>query len=493
MRSGAMKTNERRPIPQTRSSFWTSHLGMGGGSDIPAFGLSIGGTQPQSSRSPGGSAGTSTPEDGAEALSSCDEEASDDLEMAVGSDAAVGKPAGYVKLERQRSANVLRSGDGAGSPGYPVRGAIALGLGKLAGSCSSLAGPFTGAVPIVVLNFATCATYGLLMVEGTTIDPQLLVAMQLYSAGVSGVFLALKSGCRVTIASGDASVALYTNLWLRQAFHHPDCTDETREPTAIASVLVMTILMGFVYLLVGHYRAADLVQYLPFPIIAGFLGMVGASIVRGGLVVALGQNLASIADLGSAAISVPYEFGAALGLVFVLLVLRRVRVPTNVLFMSTMAAALLLFYAPTTFLRIARSELRVRGFLFPISEPVGPLDIWWRLDTSRVTWSALVPASGEVFGTLTILTISLVLRVSAIDSAAQVGGRVGGRRAGSETDGRPARRCRRWGHGGRACEGAGAGGARGGGASVRGSFGVGGVCRPERKRQGRCKKGRYGP
>jgi SulP family sulfate permease len=244
--------------------------------------------------------------------------------------------------------------------------------------------------------------------------------MQLYSAGVSGIFLALKSGCRVTISSGDASVALYTNLWLRKAFHHPACTDDTREPTAIASVLLMTMLMGCVYVLVGYYRAADLVQYLPFPIIAGFLGMVGASIVRGGLVVALGRNLESLPDLGSAVLSVPYEFGAALGLVIVLLVLRRVKVPTNILFMSTMAAALLLFYAPTTFLRIARSELRARGFLFPISEPVGPLDIWRRLDLSRVTWSALVPASGEVFGTLTILTISLVLRVSAIDSAAQV-------------------------------------------------------------------------
>jgi len=34
---------------------------------------------------------------------------------------------------------------------------------------------------------------------------------------------------RVTISSGDASVALYTNLWLRKAFRHPDCTEETRQ------------------------------------------------------------------------------------------------------------------------------------------------------------------------------------------------------------------------------------------------------------------------
>lgn len=32
------------------------------------------------------------------------------------------------------------------------------------------------------------------------------------------------------------------------------------------------------------YPCSPQVQYLPFPIIAGFLGMVGASIVRGGLV-----------------------------------------------------------------------------------------------------------------------------------------------------------------------------------------------------------------
>jgi hypothetical protein len=162
--------SERRPIPQTLSSFWTSHLGMGG-SDIPAFGLSVGGTQPQPRHWPSASGSTSTPEEGDDALSSCDEEGSDDLETAIGSDGAAGKQAGYVKLERSTTAP--RSGVGAwGSLDRPRArcGAMAAGLGRLAGSCSSLAGPFTGAVPIVVLNFATCATYGLLMVEGTVTE-----------------------------------------------------------------------------------------------------------------------------------------------------------------------------------------------------------------------------------------------------------------------------------------------------------------------------------
>ena len=65
----------------------------------------------------------------------------------------------------------------------------------------------------------------------------------------------------MTISSGDASVALYTNLWLRKAFRHPDCTEETRQPTAIASVTLLSLLMGFVYMLVGHYHAADLVRW----------------------------------------------------------------------------------------------------------------------------------------------------------------------------------------------------------------------------------------
>lgn len=46
------------------------------------------------------------------------------------------------------------------------------------------------------------------------------------------------------------------------------------------------------------------------------------------------------------------------------------RLTATVVFVGTMAGALLALYAPATVFQIARSELRKKGFLFPISEPV---------------------------------------------------------------------------------------------------------------------------
>ena len=43
---------------------------------------------------------------------------------------------------------------------------------------------------------------------------------------------------------------------------------------------LMTILMSLVFVFVGTYRGADLIQYLPFPVTAGFLAAIGAAIMR---------------------------------------------------------------------------------------------------------------------------------------------------------------------------------------------------------------------
>ena len=48
---------------------------------------------------------------------------------------------------------------------------------------------------------------------------------------------------------------------------------------------------GFLYFVLGKLNAAELVQYLPFPVVAGAMGVTGYSIIRGSLLITTGMQV----------------------------------------------------------------------------------------------------------------------------------------------------------------------------------------------------------
>ncbi|PSN79363.1 hypothetical protein C8B47_12025, partial [filamentous cyanobacterium CCP4] len=59
-------------------------------------------------------------------------------------------------------------------------------------------------------------------------------------------------------------------------------------PTAIAAIAVTTLSLGLVSLLLGVFRLGNVIRYVPFPIIGGFLGGTGWFIVLGSLLLMTG-------------------------------------------------------------------------------------------------------------------------------------------------------------------------------------------------------------
>ena len=62
--------------------------------------------------------------------------------------------------------------------------------------------------------------------------------------------------------------------------------------------------------LITRTRTPTQVQYVPFPVVAGFLGMVGSSILRSAFVVNAGRPMSHPSDLLAFAISQPFELAA---------------------------------------------------------------------------------------------------------------------------------------------------------------------------------------
>ena len=72
-------------------------------------------------------------------------------------------------------------------------------------------------VPILLINYATSATYAVLIVEGTGVSALFVSRMQLFSSSVVGLAFAAASTAPLSIASGDATFSLYYHEWMYQA------------------------------------------------------------------------------------------------------------------------------------------------------------------------------------------------------------------------------------------------------------------------------------
>jgi hypothetical protein len=166
-------------------------------------------------------------------------------------------------------------------PAAPVKPVSAWG-GCGARVCAAL-DSLLAAIPIALLSYATSTSYAMLIVEGARpltrggLSAELVVAMQLLGSALSGIAHARGSGSRYTIASGDVSVAVFYGTWVSHVYNDDAVPDEDKHATAMVAMCLMTAVSSLLYLLIGAARAADMVQYVPFPVVAGFLGMAGSS------------------------------------------------------------------------------------------------------------------------------------------------------------------------------------------------------------------------
>ena len=58
--------------------------------------------------------------------------------------------------------------------------------------------------------------------------------------------------------------------------------------TVIAATLVVTVLCGVVFLVLGRFRLGNLVRFVPYPVVGGFLAGTGWLLFKGGIYVASG-------------------------------------------------------------------------------------------------------------------------------------------------------------------------------------------------------------
>ena len=130
------------------------------------------------------------------------------------------------------------------------------------------------------------------------------IGLYLVAAALTLGFLAWRAGVRGVVGSvQDAATAVLAGLALSTAFKaatiaticHSASVGTCETPdvflTVVAATLVVTVLCGVVFALLGTFRLGNLVRFVPYPVVGGFLAGTGWLLFKGGIFVASGVEL----------------------------------------------------------------------------------------------------------------------------------------------------------------------------------------------------------
>lgn len=242
----------------------------------------------------------------------------------------------------------------------------------------------------------------------------LLIGITLLSAGVLSLVFSLLGSMKGTVATVQAipCVAMGGVVGATAAAMSP--TDGNVFLTAMLAVALSTLVSGIGMVLLGTFRLGEIVRFIPFPVIGGFLAGTGWLILLGGL----GIVLAVPASIGIFTV-VPepaalQRLGIAGVFVVVLIVTMR-RHPNPLVLPIVVFIAVAAFNLVTQLSGVTETDIHTADWVIEL--PVGK-DIWHGFNRrllGEVYWPA-VGAGLLQSPTLLILTaIGLLLNTTAIE------------------------------------------------------------------------------
>ena len=196
-----------------------------------------------------------------------------------------------------------------------------------------------------------------------------------------------------------------------------DSAPEKVFPTVTASITVASLLTGGAFLALGWFRLGNLIRYIPYPVIGGFLAGTGWLVVSGALKMMNGIpfSLANLGQFTQVNALLRWLPGVTFGLVLLLLI-RRFKhyliTPLMILF------AALLFYLILWLAGISVEQATQLGLLF---QPF-PSGAMWRPpplgELLSVDWGLIVRQAGEIATLILISSITLLLYASGVEVTA---------------------------------------------------------------------------
>src|SRR5919201_4732635 len=112
------------------------------------------------------------------------------------------------------------------------------------------------------------------------------VGLYLGAAGLTLALMAWRAGSRGIVGELQATAAAVMAIVATSAVVHAGGNPRDIFLTAIAATLVTTVLSGVVMWWLGTRRRGDLIRFVPYPVVGGFMAGTGWLLLKGGIYVA---------------------------------------------------------------------------------------------------------------------------------------------------------------------------------------------------------------
>ena len=241
------------------------------------------------------------------------------------------------------------------------------------------------------------------------------IALTLFGAMVIGIVVTLFSSFPETIAAPQEVPAAILALIVTSIIKTmPEgATLEETIITVVFAIASTSILTGLLFLALGYFKLGNLVRFLPYPVIGGFLAGTGWLLIIGAITVVTDVSLEF------STLSVFLRSDILLrwlpALFFAILILITLNHYRHFLVMPTMIlGAVGLFYFIMWITNTSIAELNAQGWLFkPPNQRLSP-SIGFS-DLTKVNWFVVVGQIGNMATLLVISVVALLLNATGLE------------------------------------------------------------------------------
>lgn len=276
----------------------------------------------------------------------------------------------------------------------------------------------TGSI-VASMTFATLASFASLIFGNTA--PEYLttgLANYILSGAIFSILASIFASKKGIVAGiMDVPTAICAAMATSIAISLKGNSQDVIFSNIFTSVAITTFISGLFMMLVGQFKLGNMVRFIPYPVIAGFLAASGWLLIKGGISVAGGGTL-ELLNLSQYFSEMSVD-KLSIGLIFsILLTIISRKMPNKILAIPILIILCIsVFYIASNILGYSHSILEQEGWLLG-AIPDQPL--WSALTLPKLNllnYEVLLTSLGTVFTVMVISTIQMLLNENGLEFA----------------------------------------------------------------------------
>lgn len=240
----------------------------------------------------------------------------------------------------------------------------------------------------------------------------------LVGAAVTGIIVARRSSFPFTLAGPEANSAIILALAGRAVAEAlPSSSREASlYPTVWAAIILSSVTTGLFLYFLGRFRLGQLVRYVPYPVIGGFLAGTGFLITRSSFKVMTGipLGLSELPSLLRAEVAGQWIAGIIVAAIL-FLVLNRFK--HFLILPGVLLGGVAVGNVVWWLLGRASVSLDHAGWFFESFPQAGVWQAWTLSTLNHIDWTVLAHQSGTLVAMMVIVTLSILLNSTGLELA----------------------------------------------------------------------------